>query len=715
GGGRAARRATAARTAAVTRVRHPRGARRLAALLLALGTFGALVSGALAPAAASLARAELAFPVHEGFDNGNDLGTATGSATYEQGGWLRLTPAQASKAGSWQMKDAFSTSLGIVAEFTYATYGGTAFDGKRGDGLAFFLADGSASTGTGALGGALGYACAGSASRCTSNGVPGAFLGIGIDEFGNFSSTLTGTSGPGTQANKIVLRGGGNGTTGYKYGTSAASGPGGTVETGSRTNYRTVRVTVQPKGSQLLVSVWSDSGPGTTSTKLISDYDVSAVSGQPSLPSTLRVGFSAGTGGATNNHEIGDLKINVPANLTIAKSGKPATVAAGSRPVTYTVKVTNSDANAVTGAAVKDAAPGLTDVTWTCAASSGSACGKASGSGPLDTTADLARDGTVTYTVTGTAPAQPTTLTNTATVIAPGNRTDTDPADNTATAATTVTARADAAITKEGVGNGPVRPGEEFEYRITVHDNGPSDTANVKVTDTLPTGLAFVSSADGCTASGQAVTCPTTSKLAASASVSWTFRVKLDAAYQGDGTDLGNVAKVTHDVTDPDTANNTSTAALPPGGVRAPAADLATVKKTTTTAQVAPGEEFAYTVTVTNKGPSVARAVKVTDPLPTALTYVSSADACALAARTVTCGPVTTLAPGASTSWTFRVRLNADYSGDGTDVLNVATADADTADPDTGNNSGSATVPGGRVKPPTADVEFGKTAENTPA
>ncbi|QDQ09990.1 DUF11 domain-containing protein [Streptomyces spectabilis] len=694
----------------MTTSRWPGGPRRLAALLLALGV---LLCGALAPAAASLARAELAFPVHESFDNGNDLGTATGSATY-QNGWLRLTPAQASKAGSWQMKDSFPTSLGIVAEFTYATYGGAAFDGKRGDGLAFFLADGSASTGTGALGGALGYACAGTASRCTSNGVPGAFLGIGIDEFGNFSSTMTGASGPGTQANKVVLRGGGNGTSGYRFGTSA-SGPGGTVETGSRTNFRTVRITVQPKDGKPLVSVWSDSGPGTDFTKLISDFDVSTVTGQPSLPSTLRVGFSAGTGGATNNHEIGDLKINVPTDLSIAKSGKPATVAAGSRPVTYTVTVTNSDANAVTGAVVKDAAPGLTDVTWACTASSGSACGTASGAGPLDTTADLARGGTVTYSVTGTAPAQPTTLTNTATVIAPGDRTDTDPSDNTATASTTVTARADAAVTKQGVGPGPVRPGEEFAYRITVRDNGPSDTTNVKVTDTLPTGLTFVSSADGCTASGQTVTCPTTSKLAASASVSWTFRVKLDAAYQGDGSDLGNVAKVTHDVTDPNTANNTSTEATPPGGVRAPAADLATVKKTTTTAQVAPGEEFAYTVTVTNKGPSVARAVKVTDPLPTALTYVSSADACALSGRTVTCGPVTTLAPGASVSWTFRVRLNADYSGDGTDVLNVATADSDTADPDTGNNSGSATVPGGKVRPPTADLEFGKTAENTPS
>ncbi|MGA4843654.1 hypothetical protein [Streptomyces sp. G45] len=693
----------------MTAPRPSAGARRLTALVLALG---ALVGGLLAPAAASGARAELAFPVHESFDNGNDLGTATGSATYTDG-WLRLTPAQANKAGSWQMKDSFSTSLGIVAEFTYATYGGTTYSGRRGDGLALFLADGSAPIGTGATGGALGYACSSLLFGCYNNGVPGAFLGIGIDEFGNFSSNQVAASGPGTQPNKIVLRGGGNGTSGYHYGT-AADGPGGTVETGSRAEYRTVRVAVHPEGGRLLVSVWSDSGPGTPLTKVISDFDVSTVSGQPALPPTLRVGFSAGTGGATNNHEIGDLTINVPANLSIAKSGKPATAPAASRPVTYTVRVTNSDTNAVTGAVIKDAAPGLTDVTWTCVASSGSACGAASGSGPLDTTADLARGGTVTYTVTGTAPAQPTTLTNTATVTAPRDRTDTDPTDDTATAATTVTARADAAVTKEGVGPGPVRPGEEFDYRVTVHDHGPSDTTGVTVTDTLPTGLTFVSSADGCTAAGQTVTCPAADRLAANASVSWTFRVRLDPAYTGDGSDLGNTAEVHHDVTDPDPANNTSAAAPPPGGVRAPAADLATVKQTTTSEPVAPGEEYAYTVTVTNQGPSLARDVRVSDPLPTSLTYVSSADACAVSESTVSCGPAETLAPGASVSWTFRVRLDAGYTGDGTDLLNVATATAATADPDTGNNSGGASTPGGTVRPPTADLEFGKTAENTP-
>ncbi|MYT20221.1 DUF11 domain-containing protein, partial [Streptomyces sp. SID7760] len=255
---------------------------------------------------------------------------------------------------------------------------------------------------------------------------------------------------------------------GYRFATST-DGPGSTVETGSRAKYRTVRVTLLPSGTRMLLSVWSDSGPGTTLTKLISDYDVTSIANQPALPGTLKVGFAAGTGSATNIHEIGDLKINVPVDLTIGKSVNTSSVPAGGGPVTYTVTVSNSSANDVTGALVRDPVPGLTGVSWKCAAGTGGTCGQASGSGTaLDTTADLKRGGSVTYTLTGTAPAQPTTLRNTATVTAPADRTDTNPADNTATSpATAVTARADVSATKEALGTGPVFAGREFSYQIT--------------------------------------------------------------------------------------------------------------------------------------------------------------------------------------------------------------------------------------------------------
>ncbi|MGW1636984.1 hypothetical protein [Streptomyces lavendulae] len=653
----------------------------------------------------------LAFPVNETFDSSTNLGTTSGNASYPGGGWLRLTSTASSQAGTWKMKDSFPSSLGIVAEFGYATYGGTAFEGKRGDGLSFYLSDGAAKDGTGPSGGSLGYACSGIVNRCTGAGVPGAYLGVGLDEFGNFSSGSVGNGGPGAQSNKIVVRGGGDGTSGYRYAT-AVDGPGSTVETGSRAKERRVRISLLPSGSKMLLSVWSDSGPGTTMERLITDYDVTSIANQPALPATLKVGFSAGTGGATNNHEIDDLQINVPADLTVTKSGSPASVPAGGGPVTYTVTVSNSQANEVTGAAVRDTVPGLTDVTWTCRAGTGGTCGRASGSGNvLDTTADFKRGGSVTYTITGTAPAQPTGLTNTATVTAPADRTDTSPADNTATSGeTVVTARADVAAEKEGLGSGPVAPGEEFEYRITARNLGPSHTTTVLLSDTLPAPLAFVSSPDGCRATGQQLSCPVRGPLNAGTATSWTVRVRLDPDYRGDGSDLGNIATVRHAVTDPQTANNTSAAAGPPGGVAAARADLALTKAAEERSPVAPGETFAYTVTVRNAGPSVARQVSVSDPLPAALAFVSGGPGCSAAARNVTCGTEASLAPGGTRSWTFTVRLDPAYTGDGTGLRNTATARADTADPNPLDNAGSAGVPGGRVRPPSADIELGKRA-----
>lgn len=507
-----------------------------------------------------------------------------------------------------------------------------------------------------------------------------------------------------------MVRGGGSGRTGYRFATSA-DGPGKTVETGSRAKERTVRVSLLPSGTKMLLSVWSDSGPGTTMTQLITDFDVTGITGQPKLPATLKVGFSGSTGGATNVHEIDGLRINVPADLTIAKTGSPATVPAGGGPVTYTLAVSNSQANEVAGAAVRDTVPGLTGVTWTCRPGTGGTCGQASGSGnALNTTADFQRGGSVTYTVTGTAPAQPVTLSNTATVTAPADRTDTNPADNSSTApATVVTARADVAAEKEGVGPGPVVPGQEFAYRITARNLGPSHTSAVQVSDTLPGPLRFVSSADACTASGQQLSCPVREQLSAGTSASWTVRVRLDPAYQGDGSDLGNVASVRHALPDPQPANDTS-GRRPAGrsGGR-PGRPLAGEGRRDPL-PVAPGETYTYTVTVRNGGPSVARKVTVADPLPTALAFVASAGGCTAIGRDVTCAAAATLDPGGVRSWTFTVRLDPAYTGDGTGLLNTATARADTADPNLLDNSGSAGVPGGRVRPPSADIELAKRA-----
>lgn len=70
--------------------------------------------------------------------------------------------------------------------------------------------------------------------------------------------------------------------------------------------------------------------------------------------------------------------------------------------VTYTVVATNSGPNPVTAARLANSLPAqLTGVSWTCTGANGGVCSAASGTGALNTTADLPVGASVTYTVSG--------------------------------------------------------------------------------------------------------------------------------------------------------------------------------------------------------------------------------------------------------------------------------------------------------------------------
>jgi type IV pilus assembly protein PilY1 len=77
------------------------------------------------------------------------------------------------------------------------------------DGMNFFLLNSSATPNIGSWGGSLGYTC--SNANPTYDGMVGAYLGLGIDEYGNYLNPGDNTvSGPGLQANRIGLRGAGS-------------------------------------------------------------------------------------------------------------------------------------------------------------------------------------------------------------------------------------------------------------------------------------------------------------------------------------------------------------------------------------------------------------------------------------------------------------------------------------------------------------------------
>lgn len=272
----------------------------------------------------------------------------------------------------------------------------------------------------------------------------------------------------------------------------------------------------------------------------------------------------------------------------------------------------------------------------------------------------------------------------------------------------------DLATVKTPLGAGPTIPGQEYEYEVRTTNKGPSDARNVVVTDTLPDGLTFVSSAGPCSASGRTVTCGPLARLVPGGEVKWTFKVKLDPAYAGDGSDLRNTATSASASKDPEPADNTSHAVLPPGGVTAPQADVWTTKRPADDTPIAPGQTFVYVVTATNDGPSRAVGTAITDKLPAQLAFVSSTDGCSVTDGTVNCGPVAVLEPSASRTWRFTVRLDSNYTGNGSDIRNTATATSRTKDPKPENNTSSpAGLPGSTVNKPTADLAVTKEAVGT--
>lgn len=113
--------------------------------------------------------------------------------------------------------------------------------------------------------------------------------------------------------------------------------------------------------------------------------------------------------------------------------------------------------------------------------------------------------------------------------------------------------QADVATTQTGPSIANV--GANITYTITVTNQGPATATNVIATDTLPTGVTFVSASSGGTVSAGVITWPTITALAAGASTSYTAVVTLPTL--GSYT---NVVRNTATTSDPDAANNNGTA-----------------------------------------------------------------------------------------------------------------------------------------------------------
>ena len=400
---------------------------------------------------------------------------------------------------------------------------------------------------------------------------------------------------------------------------------------------------------------------------------------------------------SNNNTSSANTTINAQADVGVLKTG-PATAVNGND-VTYTVTVTNNGpSNAANVVMLEANPPNATFVSAT------------QNSGPTFTCNTNGTTGATTCSIATLAPNTPAVFTivihlpSGGGITSMGNSADvststTDPNSNNnqSTVSTIVSSQADVSVMKSAPA--AVAAGSNLTYTITVANAGPSDAANVTMSDTLPAGTTFVSESQTsgptftCT-TGATVTCSIAS-LPAGLSAAFNITVNIPPATPT-GTVIANTA--TSGSSTPDTApnNNTSQVSTTVGAN----ADLAVTKNGPTFTPS--NTDVVYTVTAANAGPSNAANVTLTETVPAGMTFVSVNQTTGPTFNCTGTGPVVctiaTFTVGATA--TFQFTFNAPLSTPaGTQTSNTVTIGSTTLDPNPNNNTASVSTTIGQSIP----------------
>ncbi|WP_189644662.1 DUF7507 domain-containing protein [Luteimonas gilva] len=490
----------------------------------------------------------------------------------------------------------------------------------------------------------------------------------------------------------------------------------------------TCAVTTAGTGGSVTTACGAASGTGNINTTVnlkngaVITYTVNATvaaSATGSIANTVTVAVPSGASDPTpaNNSATDTNTVTPVANLAVTKTDGVASVQAGGS-TAYTITVTNNGPSEITGGTVVDTAPaGLTIGGWTCTVTTvgtggtvTTACGAASGTGNINTSVNMKNGAVITYTVNATVAGSTTgSVANTVTVGTPAGTTDPTPGNNSATDTNAVTPVANLAITKtDGVSS--VAAGGSTVYTITVTNNGPSEITGGTVVDTAPAGLtignwtcAVATAGSGgtvttaCGAASGTGNINTTVTMKNGAVITYTVNATVSGSATGSIANTATVATPAG-TNDPTPGNNSATDT----NTITPIADLS-IAKTDGATNVQAGGSTAYTITVTNNGPSELTGGTVVDTAPAGLTIgnwtcaVTTAGtggsvttACGAASGTGNINTTVNMKNGAVITYT----VNATVSGSATgSIANTATVGtpAGTNDPTPGNNSATDT------------------------
>gem|GEM_PF-5912693 len=197
-------------------------------------------------------------------------------------------------AGNFPANDNF-----IEVEFNHFAYPNI----NGADGIAIVFSDADINPIAGGYGGSLGYA-----QRCGVNGFAGGWIGVGLDEYGNFSNpTECRDGGVGFRKDSIAIRGRGSGTTGYKYltGTNSLT-PGIDSNINNGPNYK-YKISIDTRDNKTFIKVDRDTtGTGNIYTNLIPWTDITQ---DATPPVNFKFSITGGTGSVSNYHKLDNLRL----------------------------------------------------------------------------------------------------------------------------------------------------------------------------------------------------------------------------------------------------------------------------------------------------------------------------------------------------------------------------------------------------------------------
>ncbi|KQQ92939.1 hypothetical protein ASF62_14210 [Leifsonia sp. Leaf325] len=402
----------------------------------------------------------------------------------------------------------------------------------------------------------------------------------------------------------------------------------------------------------------------------------------------------------SNNSASADTEVTGDADLVVTKTATPNPAVAGS-PITYTITAANSGPSTSRDIVLDDLLPPEFD--FASATPSQGTCDAPVDSALACDIGDIVTGATATLEVVMDIPADYTgTPDAVETVTATSGTSDPDETNNTASWTATTQVSADLSISKQAPAT--AASGSRFSYTISPRNVGPSSSAETIVTDPLPADVTFVSATDPCTAADDIVTCDLGTldpgeepELTVTVQVGGNVNIR---------TLLSNTATVASSTLDPSEANNSATAVTETTAI----VDLS-VTKEAFFGSTAPGGQDVFIITLTNAGPSTARAVSFTDTFElSSAAVVLQGGTCEFTSGDLSCTiDGLNLAPGASAQVSIGI-ITPSSAQPGT-YLNTVRASTSTPESDASNNVATFSE---AIADPVADLAVAKTLLTDP-